>query len=145
YQNGVVTQSSTQRCTPDVSFVADPDTGVIINDTWGGAGFYTIGGTSASAPIMAGLVAVVNQGRSYLNGQSSYNGGDFLSALYKLPGNAFHDVTTGNNGFAADTGYDLVTGRGTPNVPRFVAGLTGDPVLDPTTGTLLVVGGGRNS
>ncbi len=145
YQNGVVTQSSTRRCTPDVSFVADPATGVLINDTYTGSGFYVVGGTSASAPIMAGLVAVVNQGRSYLNGQPSYNGGDFLNALYKLPGNAFHDVTTGNNGFAAGTGYDLVTGRGTPNVPRFVAGLTGDPVLDPTTGTLLVVGGGRNS
>jgi hypothetical protein len=143
YQNGVVTQSTTQRTIPDISFVADP--GVTFYDTYGGGMFYNGQGTSASAPIMAGLVAVVDQGRSYLNGLSSYNGRDFLNALYHLPDNAVNDITTGNNGYQAGPGYDLVTGRGTPIVQRFVAGLTGDPVLDPTTGNLLVVGGGRLS
>jgi subtilase family serine protease len=142
YQRGVVTQSTTRRTIPDLSFDAGNAT---LNDTYGGSGFYGQGGTSLSCPIAAALVAIVNQGRSYLNGLSSYSGASYLNALYHLADNAFHDITSGNNGFAAGPGYDLVTGRGTPIVPRFVAGMTGDPVYDPTTGKLLIVGGGRNS
>src|SRR5438477_852886 len=58
YQNGVVTQSSNRRTMPDVSFVANPGTGVMVYDTYGGRGFYTVGGTSVSAPIFAGLTAL---------------------------------------------------------------------------------------
>jgi hypothetical protein len=145
YQNGVVTQSNTRRCIPDASFVADPGTGVIIYDTYGGGGFSTVGGTSVSCPIMAGLTAVVNQGRSYLFGRPSYNGTDFLNALYHLPQSDLVDIVTGNNGFPAGPGYDLVTGLGTPIVDRFVSGMTGAPVYNPLDGSLLVTGGGRGS
>ena len=37
-----------------------------------------------------------------------------MPTLYKLPSTDFHDITTGNNGYAAGVGYDLVTGIGTP-------------------------------
>jgi hypothetical protein len=147
YQAGVVTQSTTRRTIPDLSFVANPDTGVIIYDTYGGGGFYPIGGTSASAPIMAGLTAVIDQGRSYLFGRPSYNGRDFLNALYHLPQSDLHDITsgtsTGTPQYSAGPGYDLVTGRGTPIVDRFVSGMIGAPVYNPLTGSLLVTGGGR--
>jgi hypothetical protein len=143
YQNGVVPFATTQRCSPDASFIADS---VTIYDTYGGTGFYSAHGTSVSAPIMAGLVAITNQGRAYLNGAPSYNSYDFHTALYSLPQDAFHDVTTGGNGtFSCQPGYDLVTGRGSPNVPLFVAGMTGDPILDPTSDTLLIYGGSRLS
>jgi hypothetical protein len=145
YQNGVVTQSTTRRTIPDLAFDADPNTGVIIDDTFGGSGFFTVGGTSASSPITAGLAAVVNQGRSYLLGRPSYNGTDFLNALYHLPQSDLTDILTGNNGFAAGPGYDLVTGRGTPIVDRFVSAMIGAPVYNPLTGALLVTGGGRGS
>src|SRR5262249_20410535 len=98
YQNGVGAQSTTPRCTQDVSFAADPNTGVIIYDTSGGSGLYATGGPSAACPIMAGLAAIVDQGRSYLFGRSSYNSTDFLNALYHLPQSDLVDITTGNNG-----------------------------------------------
>lgn len=144
YQNGVVTQSSTRRAMPDVSFVANPSTGVMIYDTYGGRGLYTVGGTSAATPIMAGLTAIIDQGRAVF-GRSSYSSTDFLNALYHLPQSDLHDIVTGNNGFAAGPGYDLVTGRGTPIVDRFVSAMIGAPVYNPLTGDLLITGGGSGS
>jgi hypothetical protein len=143
YQVGVVTQSSNRRTIPDLSFVANPSTGVIVYDTYGGSGFYTVGGTSAATPIMAGLTAIVDQGRSYLFGRTSYYGRDFLNALYALPQSDLHEILTGNNGFPAGPGYNLVTGRGTAIVDRFVSAMIGAPVYNPLTGSLLVTGGGR--
>jgi hypothetical protein len=144
YQNGVVDAwSTTRRTIPDVAFVANPATGVIIYDTFGGPGFYTVGGTSAASPIMAGLTAVIDQGRSFLFGRASYDSRDFLNALYHLPQSDLVDIVTGNNGFPAGPGYDLVTGRGSPIADRFVSGMIGAPVYNPLNGALLVIGGGR--
>ena len=90
-------------------------------------GFLTVaGGTSFAAPIFAGMVALINQKAGYTTGQGLIN-----PTLYKLAGNAatyasaFHDITSGNNnciagtslcgstaGFAANAGYDEVTGLG---------------------------------
>jgi hypothetical protein len=145
YQNGVVTQSSTHRTAPDIAFDANPSTGVLIYDSYGGRGSYSIGGTSAAAPVMAGLTAVIDQGRSYLLGRSSYDSLDFLTALYDLPQSDFSDITTGSTKFSAGPGYDLVTGRGSAVVDRFVSGMIGAPVYNSLTGTLLVTGGGRGS
>ncbi|MDB5357482.1 MAG: hypothetical protein JWN24_3935, partial [Phycisphaerales bacterium] len=128
YQNGVVTQSATMRTIPDVAFNADPASGVAIYDSYDyGTAFpwVSVGGTSLSAPCWAGLVAVANQGRS-MGGAGPLDGfSQALPHLYGLPANAFHDVTSGNNGNAAGAGYDLVTGRGSPVantlVPRLAA------------------------
>ncbi len=49
----------------------------------------------------------------------------FLPELYSLPSADFNDITTGNNGFNAGPGYDLVTGLGTPQAPLVVTGLVG--------------------
>src|SRR5205085_1243974 len=49
-----------------------------------------------------------------LAGKTSLGSPDTLSAVYTMPAANFHDITSGNNGYAATAGYDLVTGRGTP-------------------------------
>ncbi|HET6324740.1 MAG TPA: S53 family peptidase, partial [Planctomycetaceae bacterium] len=116
YQVGNVNgASTTNRSAPDVAMDADPNTGVYVRDTFGGGGWFQVGGTSLSTPLWAGLVAIANQGRA-LNGQTSLNGlTQTLPTLYGLPSSDFNDITAGSNGtFSATTGYDLVTGRGTP-------------------------------
>jgi hypothetical protein len=133
YQVGVVPDSMStdangikRRTSPDAAFIADS---VWVYDTFGHIGFYSESGTSLSTPIMAGLVSIVDQGRAYLNNQAPYSSVDFLTDLYRLPSSAFYDITTGtstgNPNYSAGPGYDLVTGRGTPIVPLFVADLTG--------------------
>lgn len=135
YQAGI-TQSSTKRTIPDVAMLADPATGVAVYDSYnntsgGGWSNAAFGGTSLSAPLWAGLVAVANQGRA-LDGRAALNGvGQTLPRLYQVPTNTFHDVVTGHNrrdgvnGYNAGPGYDLVTGRGTPVAGLFAPALAG--------------------
>jgi autotransporter-associated beta strand protein len=117
YQSGVVTQSSTNRTVPDVSIDGDPSTGVSYYDSYdNGAStpWDVVGGTSLSAPMWAGIIAVANQGR-LINGFTTLDGpSTTLPKIYALPATDFHDVITGNNGYAAGPGYDLVTGLGSP-------------------------------
>ncbi|HEX4144189.1 MAG TPA: choice-of-anchor tandem repeat GloVer-containing protein [Pirellulales bacterium] len=134
YQLGVVSQSSTQRTTPDVSFDADPDTGPAIIDsyTYGSADPWTqIGGTSFAAPSWAAMIALADQIR-VASGQGTLDGpSQTLPELYQLPAADFHDVTSGNNGISAAPGYDLVTGIGTPIanlvLPALAAGFPNTP------------------
>jgi kumamolisin len=111
-----------KRLTPDISAVADPFTGVKIvlnGDTVVG------GGTSQSAPIWAGLAAVMTQ---FLKAGGGSGIGDINPLLYRIaegaPLPAFRDVTLGGN--AVDTagpGYDLVSGLGTPDVDNLARNL----------------------
>ena len=108
-----------RRLTPDVAAVADQFTGVKI--VFNGKQLVG-GGTSQSAPIWAGLAAVMNQ---YLVANGGGLLGNLNPLLYKvaegsrLPG--FRDVTLGGNAVAdATPGYDLVTGLGTPDVDNLV-------------------------
>src|SRR5262249_60503314 len=116
-----VTQSNTMRSGPDVSWVADPGTGVQI---YFNGGWTVVGGTSAGAPQWAGVVAIADQGRA-LNGQSTLDGKtQLLPALYSMSSTNFHDVTSGSAGsYSAAAGYDLVTGRGSPYADRVVSTL----------------------
>jgi hypothetical protein len=103
--------------------VGDPATGVSVYDTvpyGGGSGWSTVGGTSASAPQWAGLVAVADQGLALAGKGSIANA---QAAVYQIPSTAFHNVTSGFNGYSATTGYNLVTGLGTPVATKVVAGL----------------------
>jgi len=119
FQRGV--QTSGRRDTPDVAYDADPGTGFLVYDSLpnsaGQAGWFVYGGTSAGAPQWAALLALADQGRAQLGLGPLANA---QAAVYALPAADFHDVTTGNNGYAARAGYDLVTGRGTPNAPLVV-------------------------
>jgi subtilase family serine protease len=90
-----------KRATPDVSLDADPASGVSVYDSFryqGQAGWWTVGGTSASAPMWAGRSAVA---------------GTTVNAAY-VYGNSitYRDITSGNNGASCLPGFDLVTGRG---------------------------------
>jgi len=119
YQTSVATGCS-RRAVADVSAVADPNTGVAVYQTYGGSGWAVYGGTSASAPIIAGVYALAGTpGAS--DTPASYP--------YAHTSNLF-DVTTGNNGTCpttvwcrAGTGWDGPTGLGTPNgTAAFAAG-----------------------
>jgi len=121
YQDSV--QSTGQRSAPDVSFDADPNTGVAVyfippDNTAGQGEWEDAGGTSLGAPAWAGIIAIVNQGRA-LAGQSSLSGGtQTLPALYALPSTDFHKVAetqSGNPGAGINTAnYNTQTGLGTP-------------------------------
>ncbi|HTQ37775.1 MAG TPA: proprotein convertase P-domain-containing protein [Pirellulales bacterium] len=131
YQSGIVTQSSTKRANPDVAFDADPNSGVGVYDSYDfgtTTPWIQVGGTSFATPSWAALIAIADQGRS-LAGLSSLDGStQTLPLLYQLPSTDFHDITSGNNGFAAAAGYDLVTGLGSPKANLVVAGLLGSSI-----------------
>ena len=113
------------RTTPDVSFNADPNTGVAVYDSVpydGTSGWFDVGGTSAAAPAWAGLVALTDQGLA-ASGKGPLSTTQLLTDLYSLPSTDFHDITTGFNGYSAGTGYDLVTGLGTPKANLLVPAL----------------------
>jgi predicted outer membrane repeat protein len=132
YQNAAAAPfSTTSRTIPDVSWLADPNTGVAVLDSFGasvnnGTAWLQVGGTSLSAQLFGAMISIVDQGRA-INGEAPLNGASqTLPALYSLPSSDFNDITSGNNGTAAGVGYDLVTGLGTPVVPALVSGLVSE-------------------
>ena len=144
YQQGV--QSTGYRTTPDVALVADPDTGVWIADPYNldpSDPFEVVGGTSLSAPAWAGLVALVDQGRAAA-GEPALNAsgpGEAQQALYSLPEADYNAIDGGNNGYTGSSGYNLVTGLGTPIAGRLVSDLiayagTGTSYPGPKVGPL---------
>jgi hypothetical protein len=132
YQKGIVTQTTTRRANPDVSYDADPNTGFPVYDSFNNsvsAPWSQFGGTSDAAPQWAALIAIADQGRA-LAGLGALDGAtQTLPALYALPASDFHDITTGSSFgspvLSAGAGYDLVTGRGSPYANKVVADLAG--------------------
>jgi subtilase family serine protease len=118
WQKGV--ESSGKRDNPDVAYDANPNTGVYVYNTEGGSGWYTVGGTSAGAPQWAALIAIADQGRAAASLPALAN---TQSLVYSLPSTDFHDITSGSNGYAATTGYDLATGLGSPIANKVVGDL----------------------
>ncbi len=125
YQDNV--QSTGQRTIPDVAM--DAGVGVWTYDSYNdtnssGNWFGGVGGTSLATPMWAGLVSIADQGL-VAAGQSTltaYN--QTLPALYSAPSSDFHDITSGSNGgYSAGTGYDEVTGIGTPIINELVPDL----------------------
>lgn len=101
------------RTIADVSADADPNTGAAVYDSvrYGGSrGWFKVGGTSLSAPLVAGVYAL---------------SGNYTGAANSIPyanTASLHDVTSGSNGSCGGTylctglpGYDGPTGLGTPN------------------------------
>ena len=149
YQRGSVAipgQPTTQcgsnfRATADASMIADPETGVPILQK--GVWNYGIGGTSLSAPALAGILTVINAQRVAAGSPPLGEIHDFLySTVYAnraLYASAFNDIVTGNNAppggcrlfgkapataitaqdptgatCMAGVGYDIPSGLGTP-------------------------------
>jgi len=129
YQVGFNNNSG--RGIPDVSYVADPYTGVAVYLTDPVArtsGWYVYGGTSAGAPQWAALLARRN---SLGNGSSTTAINPILYGGAKTNySGLFRDITSGTTGFPAVSGYDLATGLGSP-IAQNVADLP-SPGVSPT-------------
>jgi kumamolisin len=113
------------RGLPDVAGNADPTTGYQARVD---GRDITIGGTSAVAPLWAGLIALANQ-------SVGKRVGYITPLLYQQLGgtpSAFRDITAGNNdstnlgrGYNATHGWDACTGFGSPNGSAIIAALSG--------------------
>jgi kumamolisin len=103
------------RGVPDVAGDADPQTGysILVDGNQ-----ESVGGTSAVAPLWAGLLALINESL----GQPV---GFVQPRLYQASSAAgFHDITQGNNGaYTAGPGWDACTGLGSPDGSALVAAL----------------------
>jgi kumamolisin len=82
----------------------------------------TGGGTSQAAPVWAGLAAIINQ---LLREQGLAQLGDLNPLLYEVAKGAavpgFRDIELGGNAVSpGETGYDMVTGLGSPNVENLL-------------------------
>jgi len=107
FQNSVMRIVGAMRGTPDISFDADPNTGVCVYSTAHG-GWLKDGGTSVSAPALSGIINVANRRAQSSQQELSYIYSNALKNYHAY----WHDITQGNNGFPALTGYDFVTGLG---------------------------------
>jgi kumamolisin len=134
--SGVITSSNkgstTLRNGPDVSANANFTFYTCSDQTTCQANAY--GGTSFAAPMWAGYIALVNQ-QLASNGKSAIG---FIDPLIYPIGTSssydtdFHDITSGTSGsYSAVTGFDLVTGWGTPNGVNLINALAGS---SPTAG-----------
>lgn len=117
------------RGVPDVCADADPYTGYQVY-VGGKAAVY--GGTSAVAPLWAGLIALINQ---RLKAKKSPTAGFLNPFLYSQPTTAgiFNDITSGTNDiygnlkgtYKAGAGWDPCTGLGSPNGAKLLKALGG--------------------
>jgi len=115
------------RGVPDVSGVADPATGyeVFLNGK-----SEVFGGTSAVAPLLAGLLARINQ---RLVAKSKKTAGFINPLLYGPASSAFRDITTGNNDiykklkgkYTASQGWDACSGLGVADGSKLLTSLGG--------------------
>lgn len=110
YQSGIAGTDATHRSAPDFSFDADPNSGVSVFDSTacrGGSGWLVFGGTSVSAPSLAGILNL--SGSFFLNSTLE------LVTIYANYTNTsdFRDIVSGSAGsFTCAPGYDFVTGVG---------------------------------
>jgi kumamolisin len=111
------TVSSGGRGVPDVAGNADPSTGYEIRVDGQTS---VIGGTSAVAPLWAGLIALANA-------QNGTSAGFLNPTLYTAAATSsspFRDIVSGNNGaFSAASGWDACTGLGSPTGGKIITSL----------------------
>jgi subtilase family serine protease len=125
YQDGLARARAT-RGVPDVAANADSNTGMAVLQA--GGGLHSSRGTSVSAPLWAGVIALADQ-------QAGQHLGFVNPAIYAIADGpayhqAFHDVTAGDNsvpwhgrvinGYHAGPGWDPVTGWGSPDAQYLV-------------------------
>jgi subtilase family serine protease len=127
-----------QNYSPDVSYNAGTPYMVYDSTPYQGqSGWSDVGGTSAGAPQWAALVADADQGRM-MAGFPSLTGSAMIGTMLGLPESDFNDVTTGNNGYyAAGTGFDLATGKGSPIAQDIISALVVAPITTDASGVAL--------
>lgn len=115
------------RGVPDVCGDADPNTGYAVRVD---GQTIPIGGTSAVAPLWAGLVALLNEGLGHSVG--------FLQPFLYSPAAAgtLHDIVSGSNGsYTAGPGWDACSGLGSPNGSALLTALGAAPATSATPAT----------
>lgn len=121
--------NSSRRAVPDVAYNADPSTGVKVyyDSQW-----YVVGGTSAGAPQWAAIHALGLSARHV----NLYNDAELDYS------SCFRDITSGSNGdYNATSGYDCVTGLGSPMTTNFRV-LAVSPSSGPAGGLITLSGVG---
>jgi subtilase family serine protease len=137
FQLATQTGSPAARSTPDISMSAAVDGGALVYITAPGSapGYHVIGGTSEASPLFSGIVAIAAQ-------IAGHPLGDLNPRLYALGAQGdsagIVDITRGDNtftllndgkpvmtvpGYAAGPGYDMASGLGTIDAPRFTNAL----------------------
>jgi xanthomonalisin len=109
--------TSTKRGVPDISFDASPNSGalVLVNGS-----NVQIGGTSLAAPLWAGFwtrIQAAHGNTLPFPAQTLYQGAASHPTW-------FHDVTSGNQGYAAATGWDYASGYGSVQIANFSTAFT---------------------
>jgi hypothetical protein len=132
YQSGP-NLTDPSRLVPDVSANADPNTGYSIYFTGGTPDedpWDVVGGTSAAAPLWAGIATDINHMLSAVHATVLGNAIALLYELYNTPQiyPAYHDIVTGSNlYYQAGLGYDMATGMGTPDAWNIARDLESAP------------------
>ncbi len=151
WQTGPGVPADGMRDLPDVSLAAADahDPYMVVTE----GALIGVGGTSAATPAFAGMLAVLNQYLVQNKVQSKPGLGNINPKLYAMAASntsgAFHDITTGNNivpcmvgtancttgqfGYSAGVGYDLVTGLGSVDGYKLITAWAGIPVSSTTT------------
>jgi kumamolisin len=117
FQAGVASIVGATRGTPDISFDADPTTGVWVFSSFGGAAWYVVGGTSVSAPAVSGIINAA--------GKLATSTAAELATIYANGAThaGYRAVTIGNcgpySGFLTASAWNFCAGNGVAN------GLTG--------------------
>jgi subtilase family serine protease len=129
--SGGGTSTIENKETPNVAYDVEPNQGFEIYLGYASDGSppgWTVdSGTSGGTPQWAALVAIANQGRAY-EGLGSLDGPTQLVPSLSVLHEDFHDITTGNNGYPATTGFDEVTGWGTPIANELIPDLVNNAI-----------------
>lgn len=144
-------KASTTGCrgVPDVSALADPADGYVIEEVASGTGTTTaeyyniIGGTSGAAPVWAAVFALADSSsQCKTNGGAGFVNPNLYAAGKAGTSGVFTDITAGNNdvtqfgsngGYSATTGYDLASGWGTPDAAGVISTVCVGSVVSPAS------------
>jgi subtilase family serine protease len=118
----VIAQPKGMRGVPDVAWNASGNTPYAVYDSFQQSGWIRVYGTSASAPQWAGVIAIMESSKH--GGFRNFNGSIYSVARETTP-MLLHDILNGGNGActyycAARSGYDYVTGLGSPQATLLV-------------------------
>ncbi|MBZ5724063.1 MAG: S53 family peptidase [Acidobacteriia bacterium] len=149
WQSGPGVPADGVRDIPDVSLSAAGHVAYLVVQN---GGLYAVGGTSASSPAFASLMALVVQQTGSRQGNA--NTSFYRLAAQQAAGGAsiFHDISTGSNavpgtsGYSAAAGFDLATGLGSVDAYQMATRWTNvkaqpDFQLTPATGSVQVQAG----
>jgi kumamolisin len=134
WQTGVGAATCSGRAVPDVAADADPNTGAYVYVQGTGQ---QVAGTSLATPLFAGMAAVADR---YAAQNSLARIGWAAPKIYSLANSgsyssAFHDITSGNNGYPAGPGWDEATGWGSIDWWNWVRAIVGAPTGPTATPT----------